>query len=106
MLLTIAERLMVQSVLPSKSDYLTLCVARDVRDAVDFTQDEIAMGGIRATEKGYKWAPEVDTDEADIELGEAETGLIVIELKKLNEGRSLTDNHYSIYRKFVLGEKE
>jgi len=102
--LTIPERLMAQTVLPAKGNFVTLRVVMETQRALGFTSDEIAEFGL-TSEVGpegqlqTKWKPEHAETVRDIHISDAAMAILKEELDKLNGDAQLTANHLSLFEK-------
>lgn len=103
MQLTIKERLIALQLMPVESDFTTLRVVRKAREALSFTDAEHAKFGIKVADGRAMWDSDKDVG-VEIELGAVATSLLVAALKKLNTDHKLTDDHYSLYEKFIPDE--
>jgi len=104
MKLTVFERLILMSILPGEGNFVTLKIVHQLKQSLSFNEDEIKKYKfVQDMEKGsVVWDQSVD-QEADIQIGEKAMDLIVSALKKLDEGKKLTNQHFSLYEKFIEG---
>lgn len=104
MKLTVLERLLALGVLPEKGDYVTLKVIRRGQDELSFTEEEIKKYKFVNKGEGQEvqttWDIKVE-QEADIKLGSKVKTLIGEELEKLDKDKKLTQQHFSLFTKFV-----
>jgi hypothetical protein len=101
MLLNTFERLILLNILPREGDFTTLKIVRKMREDLSFSEQEHKDLSITIGEKGQvKWKTEADRD-VEISIGEKATDIIVSVLKKLNAEKKLTEQHFSLYEKFV-----
>jgi len=100
MLLKVLDRVTLLGILPEQGDYLTLKIVRKLREALSFDEAELALLKIVQEGNQMKWDAEADEGK-DIEIGEKATDVVVGCLKKLNDEKKLTQQHYSLYEKFV-----
>ncbi len=100
MILTIPERLVLIGVLPAEGNMVTLRVITDLRDALTISEKEATEVGLVQDGQQITWKPGTDL-EAQIEVTPAGKGLIVEQLKRLNDEQKLTANHMTLYEKFV-----
>lgn len=99
MKLTIAERLIVMDVLPTTGDITTVKIIRDLRHALEFSEEELSKHNIRVAEDNrILWDSEGDKE---VEIGSRATSIIVETLEALNKEKKLTENHISVYEKFT-----
>jgi hypothetical protein len=100
--LTVLERLILLSVLPKEGDFTTLKIVRKLREDLSFTEEEHAKLNFQTQENGgVAWKMEGDIPR-EIKIGEKASDIIVEVLKKLNTEKKLTENHFSLYEKFVV----
>ncbi len=99
MKLTVAERLVVLSVLPEKGNLVTLRVVGDLTRALGFTEDELAVLKFDVSDQGTKWEQDV-VGEVDIEIGPQALEVIRSAFQQLNAREELTPEHLSAYDKF------
>ena len=106
--LNLYERVVCMSLLPKEGSFVTLKIIRDLQMELAPSEEEakiaeledLPTGGIKAE----NWFLVV---EKEIVFGDIAKGLIIDALKKLNEEEKLTNDHFSIYEKFIiLPEKE
>ena len=100
MKLGVFERLILLNILPKEGDFMTLKIVRTMRENLSFSEEEHKALDFKQDELNIKWKQEGETDR-DINFGEKATDIIVDALKKLNEEKKLTDQHVSLYEKFV-----
>ena len=107
MILNVLERLVLLNLLPKEGDFTTLKLVRVAREDLSFNDIENQrlkfIQGSGPEGKGQvSWdntaAKEI---ERDIPLGEMMTIKVVEELTKLNKEGKLTDEHFTLYEKFV-----
>lgn len=114
-LLTLSERLNLLTILPKEGTFLTLKIVRQLREALSPSEEEHKAFGIAAP--GQKFIDENGNEsivpngqlrfkniEAEVRIGEKANDLIVECLKKLDDSGKLTDNHFSLYEKFVAAQ--
>lgn len=133
MKLAVYERLILMSILPKEGDFITLKLVRKLREALSFNEKEIAEIDfknhwrcpkcekvelspevIKCEDCGVSMIPagQVTWDEEkalrvtkDVHMGDKMFNLCVSTLKKLSDEGKLTEQHMSLYEKFVEGEK-
>jgi hypothetical protein len=91
---------MLLGTLPKEGDFTTLKIIRKMREDLSFSEDEHAQLNFRTTESGMAWNAAGDMPR-DFSFGEKATDMIIAALKKLNAEKKLTEDHYSLYEKFV-----
>ena len=106
--LTILERITLNNILPPAGNFVTLGLVRKLREALSFSEEEHAEFGIVVDEASGQihWKSEHAATESDIEIGEKMTDLVVSTLEKMNKEERLTDQHFSLYEKFVKEAKD
>ena len=134
MKLTVLERIMLQEILPKEGDFITIKLVRKLREALAFSEKEIAEVEFRTHWKCPKCqkvelstevikcedcdmymrpAGEVtwDDDKAkkvvkDVFMGNKMLSLCESTLKKLSDEGKLTEQHMSLYSKMVEGAED
>jgi len=106
MKLGVFDRLILLNILPKEGDFTTLKIIRTMRESLSFSEEEHKALQFVQLEQNIQWKQEADKPK-DINFGEKATDLIVEALKKLNDDKKLTEQHISLYEKFVeiAGEK-
>jgi hypothetical protein len=99
--LNIAERLGLLDVLPREGSFITLKIVRDLQSSLSFTEKELEEFGINQEGNNIKWFPEKSNETIEIEIGERAQDIIIAALKKLDESKKLTPNHFNLYELFV-----
>jgi len=102
MKLTVLERFTLLGVLPAEGNFVTLKIVRKLREALAFTEKEIKDLEMMVEGERTKWNPAKDVPR-DVEIGEMATDMIVKALKKLDDTNKLTEQHMSVYEKFIKG---
>lgn len=100
MKLTILERLLALGVLPKEGSYITLKVIRRGQEELSFTDEEIKKYKFVNEGEQTRWDDKVE-QETDIKLGSKVKTLIAEELEKLDKDKKLTQQHFTLYQKFV-----
>lgn len=98
--LGVFDRLILLNILPKEGDFTTLKIVRKMREDLSFTEEEHKALQFQQEDNNIKWQKEVDKPK-NINFGEKATDLIVSTLKKLNTEKKLSEQHYSLYEKFV-----
>lgn len=105
--LTLPERFQTLTVLPEAGNFATLKLLRKLREALAPSEEELEEFDIVAEDNQVRWNPQKMLDEQgrmftkDIEIGKKGNAIIVEALEKLNAQQKLTQQHVSIYEKFV-----
>jgi len=107
MKLNVLERLILLNILPREGNFTNLKILRVAKEALSFTEEENKVLKFRQQDSpdGTKggammWEGEA-VGEKEIVLGEVVTQLIAKELKRLDGEEKLTDEHFSVYEKFI-----
>lgn len=105
--LTVLERLIAIGLLPSNGKYTTLKLMRELREKLSFTEEELEKYNFRDGDednledpKRTYWNEDVE-QETDIELTMNEHKMIADALSELDTHRTLTEEHFTLYEKFV-----
>jgi hypothetical protein len=110
MLLTIAERLNLLTVLPEKGDLSTLKIVREIREALSFTEQEHKQYKIVAEDQGgglisWQWDAAFNDVQVEIKFGPKMAGLALRQLEQLDKEERLEERHLSLCEKFGYGEE-
>ena len=100
MKLGVFDRLILLNILPKEGDFMTLKIIRKMRESLSFSEEEHKALQFVQNEGNIQWKQEADKPR-DINFGEKATDLVVEALKKLNDDKKLTEQHLSLYEKFV-----
>ena len=101
MKLSVHERLLLLNLLPATGDITSIKLLRKVKEDLSFNEKENKDLGFVQDGEMLRWNSEKGNVEKDVTIGEIITELIKTELKKMNEEKKLTDQHISIYEKFI-----
>ena len=113
MKLTIFERLSIQDLLPNKENFVTLRILRELREKLSPSEAEVKKYELKIiptspTTSQITWNNEkydLRKIETEVEIGETAYNIVTEILKKKNEEKELTMGLFSIYEKFVEGQK-
>ena len=105
--LSVYERLVLLNILPKEGNFITLKIVRQLREGLSFNEKEIKETKLAIDpEKGTAtWEQEKDPNK-EIEIGREAKKVIVEALEKLDKDAKLTQEHFSLYEKFVEESKE
>ena len=98
--LGVFDRLILLNILPKEGDFTSLKIVRKLREDLSFTEAEHKALQFDQNEGNIKWQSEADIPK-DITIGEKATDIIVDVLKKLDKDKRLSEQHLSVYSKFV-----
>lgn len=98
--LSVFERLILLSLLPKEGNFLTLKIVRQMRENLSFSEEEHRELELTQEADGVRWNTEADLPK-EIEIGEKATDIVVGVLKKLDDENKLTEQHFSLYEKFI-----
>lgn len=99
MKLGIADRLVLLSILPKEGDLTTVRIVHELRQTLSFTEEEHTDLGIRTEGDQVLWSSNGVIK--DVSIGLKAQVLICDELKKLDQQKTLTEEHLPLYEKFV-----
>ena len=105
--LAVFERLVLLSILPKEGNFITLKIVRQLREGLSFNEKEIKEVKLSIDpEKGNAtWDASKDPNK-EVEIGREAKKIIVDALEKLDKDSKLTQEHFSLYEKFVEEKKE
>lgn len=100
MKLSVADRISLLSVLPTRGDYVTLKILTTLRLGLGLSEDEFEKWGIVADNATNRvsWK---ENGVAEIPIGEVATGIIVDTLRELDKSKKLPFDLCEIYEKFI-----
>jgi len=105
--LTVLERLVLLNVLPREGDFTTIKLMRRLRESLSFDEEELKKIELVQDGDQTRWNEEASRSILKpIQIGEKMTDIVHDALKKLNDEKKLTDQHFSLYEKFVVNKKE
>lgn len=99
MQLSVSERLHLMGLLPKEGDFLTLKTIRQTKEALAF-DDDAAELGLKQEEGRISWDARKDKGR-DIDLSSRAVSLIVEILSDLEKDKKLTEDHLTLYEKFM-----
>ena len=103
--LSVIERLVLLNLLPKEGTFANLKLIRVARESLSFNDIENQKLKFVQTGEQVHWDMKgaVDIDaHFEIEIGDTVTQLVIDELKKLDKEGKLTDEHFSLYEKFII----
>jgi len=100
------ERLVVGSLLPKESSFANYKILNDLRIELSFTEKEIAKLNMKTAENGGVMAQWGAVEEKEIIFGATTEKIVIDALVKLDKQEKLLPEHISLYKKFVVKEKE
>jgi hypothetical protein len=99
MILSVADRITLLGVLPEQGDFITLKIVRELREGLSFSEDELRNLSIIQEGNQVRWEAASDPMK-DVQIGEKASCVIVDSLKKLNDQKKLTQQHFGLYETF------
>jgi len=102
--LNLFERLVVMQLLPQKGSFATLKIVTKLKMELGATDEEYIQAGLEPQEDGSVQAKLgwLAVPEKEFVFEEAALGMIRDALKKLDEAKQLTMEHYRVYQIFML----
>jgi len=98
MLLSVAERIQLLQIIPTKGDYVTLKILTQLRLNLGLTEAEIKDWEVVMEENLVSWA---ENGVAELPIGEIAMGIIVDALRKLDREKELPVELLDTYEKFI-----
>ena len=100
--LTLLDRVMMPSVLPTQGDFKTLLIVNDINNKVKISQKELQLYNVTALQNGaLGWNDKGKNASFDYAFTELETAEIKKALNKLDEEQKLSVDHIGLYKAFV-----
>ena len=105
--LSVHERLVLLNILPPEGNFITLKIVRQLRESLSFNEKEVKEVKLSIDpEKGNAtWDASKDPNK-EVEIGREANKVIIEALEKLDKDAKLTQEHFSLYEKFVEEKKE
>lgn len=101
------ERIVTMSLLPQAGNYATLKIVTELNMMLGPTEEEYKAAGLQPQEGGGVLAKNwLAVPEKEFTFKEVALSMIVDALKKLDEEKKLTMEHFRVYEKFMLVKKE
>ena len=100
MKLNVLERITALGILPEAGNFATLKIVNDLRMSLGLTESEFKEFEVVTKGDQMSWNPK-GAEERDIKIGEKATDILIEALRKLDEDKKLTNQHFSLYEKFV-----
>ena len=100
MKLNILERLKVLQMLPQEGNFATLTIIRNLQEALSLTEAEFKEFEVKEDGTSTTWNVK-GREEREIDIGEKAEEIVATALKKLDDENKLTQQHISIYEKFI-----
>jgi len=104
--LTVMERLILLNVLPKEGDFTTIKLVRKLRENLSFDEEE--HKALNFVQNGDQVTWDVEAAEKaprHVQIGEKMTDIIHGALKKLNDEKKLSEQHLSLYERFVTNRE-
>jgi hypothetical protein len=104
MKLSVIERVLLGGMLSTyQGSFTNLKLVREGREALSFNEEENRLLGFNFTDDNISWNPTaaLQFQDVEIKLGDNITSIIKDMLMKLNEEEKLTEQHFSLYEKFI-----
>jgi hypothetical protein len=101
--LTVKERLVLMGMLPKESNFTTLKIMRKLREELSFSEEEHAIIQFKQDGPQLSWNFQANVTK-DVPIGDMMMELIKSDLKKLDKDGKLTEDHFSLFEKFVESE--
>lgn len=102
--LSLIERVILLSILPAEGNITTIRVIQKLKENVGFDEEELIKYNIKFNENRITWNSEYTNVSKDVEFGQIGIDMIVKALKTLDESGKVTEQHLSLFDKFI--EKE
>jgi len=107
MKLKVFERLVLLNILPKEGNFVTLKIVRKLQGDLSFNEKEIKELKITIDpEKGNATWDASKDKEKDVEIGRETKKIITEALEELDKDKKLTQEHFTLFEKFVEEKKE
>jgi len=105
MKLSVIERVLLGGMMANyQGNFINLKLVREGREAISFNEEENRELKFKQEGNQMLWdqMASIKFQAVEVPLGEAVTKIIKELLTKLNDEAKLTDNHFSLYEKFMI----
>lgn len=99
--LTILERIILLSILPTETNYITYKILNDFKSELSFSEKELKDFEIKEIDGRITWN-NMKEKSKKITVGEKVNEIICASLKKLDETGKINDENVTLYEKFIL----
>ncbi|KKN22565.1 hypothetical protein LCGC14_0913680 [marine sediment metagenome] len=100
MKLSVQDRLVLLNCLPTEGDFTMLRIVRELRESLSFSEADHTEFELKVDDGHVGWNPQKAVDK-EVEIGGKGTAIIVKALGQLDTEKKLTENHLSVYEKFM-----
>jgi hypothetical protein len=105
--LTLRERYVVMSLFPREGSFVTIKAITKIKEELFPSDEEVAIAGLEDLPDGRVTATNwLLVVEKEITFGKITKALVEEALKKLDETKKLTEEHFTLYEKFIIIEEE
>lgn len=102
---SVLDRILITNLLPDKGNIVDLRIIQDLRDALGFSEEDVAEFAIVQDEAGVHWDPSRARDKA-VAVGPRALAIIRDQLQALDRANKLTEAHIPLWDRFVEAEHE
>lgn len=99
--LNLSERILIPSILKKESTFDIITINNDIENKVKITQTELKNFAIKVVKQIVTWNNKGQNSLITVEFTELELNEIKSCLMDLNNEKKITNNHISLYKKFV-----
>jgi len=104
--LNILERILLMGILPAEDNIVTIRVVRKLKEDIGFSEEELIKWNIKSVLNENKqnvltWNAEKTNENKEIDFGLKGIEIISEVLKDLSKKKKITEQHLSLYDKFV-----
>jgi hypothetical protein len=101
MQLTVGDRIVLLDLLPREGSFLTMKIIRQLRDALYFSEEELAEFGLKQDGAAFNWT----SDRAvEIAIGPKAREVVAGALQALDAAGKITDREFTLYERFAEQE--
>jgi len=105
--LNLYERVVVMSLLPVEANFVTWKIIKDLQMELAPSEEEAKIAGmVNLPEGGVKAENWLLVVGKEIVFGDIALGLVVDALKKLDGEEKLTNDHFTVYEKFIINPEK
>lgn len=101
MKLSAIERVVLFDLLPKEGDFVTIKDLRKLKESLTLTKEERGKAGLVDEGEFIRLKTPSAVEDKDFKIENLSKDIVIKALKTLNDQAKLTENHISLYEKFI-----
>lgn len=104
--LNVQERLTLLNMFPSKNNFINTKIIREASSTIGLSDEEAVEFEVKHVGENISYHAKKGSVEKTIKIGERAYSIICEVLEKLDKENKLTQNHFTLYEKFINRENK